>query len=76
MPPGVMGPEAYDFDRHDFPDMVPPEFWRAREIWMRYRDGHLMYGGGIMDQPVMHGAIIGVFNGVYAHWRKYKAKGK
>lgn len=74
IPAGVVGEDVYEFDRHDLPEIVPEEFYQARLIWLRYRDGHLMYSGGYMDQPASHMLIINLFNSVYSQWSKSKRK--
>jgi hypothetical protein len=76
IPEGVVQKDVFEFDRHDIPDYVPAEFDAARYIWMRYRDGHLMYSGGVMDQPINNMIIISLFNDVFGKWEKYKRKSR
>ena len=74
IPEGVISDKVFEFERHTIPDIVPPEFAQARFIWSRYRDGYLLYSGGIMEQPVNHQIIVTIFNDVLAKWQKYKQK--
>ena len=76
IPEGIIQKDVFEFDRHDIPEMIPEGFATARYIWARYREGHLMYSGGIMDQPVSHMLIISIFNDVLSKWEKYKRKQK
>ena len=74
IPAGVVGQDVYEFDRGKLPEIIPPEFYQAKVIWLRYRDGFLMYSGGVMSQPVSHSIIIGLFQAVYQKWERYKRK--
>ena len=74
IPAGVVGLKVFEFERHTIPDLVPNFFYYAQMVWSTYRDGFLMYGGGRMDQPIIHNTIISCGNNVFAAWEKSKRK--